>query len=123
MTLIEANEIFKVWKEWYWPCHFLLHSALGPTIPESFLPYPKDVLEEALNIVAKHYYDSGNIQISKTIQETMACILWYEENEKAWEQAAKMFSNPEMMRVMLGFVENFKKDYISWLKKQEKAEA
>ena len=123
MMLIEAKEIYKVWKEWFWPCHFLLDSVFGPTIPESFLPYPKDVLEEALNIVAKHYYDSGNIQISKAIQETMPCILCYEENEKAWEEASKMFSNPKMMRAMLGFVENFKKDYISWLKKQEKAEA
>jgi hypothetical protein len=56
MTPIEAEEIFKVWKEWYWPCHFLLDSVFGPGIPESFLPYPKDVLEEALNIIAKRYY-------------------------------------------------------------------
>lgn len=120
MTLIEAEEIFKVWKEWYWPCHFLLNSVFGPGIPESFLPYPKDVLEEALNIIAKRYYDRGDFQISNKIQETMICIPFYKENEKAWEEAAKLFSNPEMMRAMLGFVENFKKDYISWLKKQEK---
>jgi len=120
MTLIEAEEIFTVWKEWYWPCHFLLDSVFGPGIPESFLPYPKDVLEEALNIMAKRYYDRGDFQISNKIQETMICIPFYKENETAWEEAAKLFSNPEMMRAMLGFVENFKKDYISWLKKQEK---
>ena len=115
MTPIEVNEIFKVWKEWYWPCHFLLDSVFGPTIPESFLPYPKDVLEEALNIVAKHYYESGNIETSKDIQKTMTCLYYYAKNEEAWEKAAKLFSNPEMMKAMLGFVENFKKDYISWL--------
>ena len=120
MTLIEANEIFKVWKEWYYPCHFLLDSVFGPEIPESFLPYPKDVLEEALNIVAKDFFDRGDIKTSKDIQKTMISIYHYLENEKAWEKAAKLFSNPEMMRAMLGFVENFKKDYISWLKNNKK---
>jgi hypothetical protein len=123
MTIIEAREIFRVWKEWYWPCHFLLDSVFGPTIPESFLPYPKDVLEEALNIVAKHYHESGNIRLSKGIQDAMMSVHYYAKDEEAWDQAARMFSNPEMMRAMLGFVEKFKKDYITWLKKQEKPEA
>ena len=118
MTLIEANKVFEVWKEWYWPCHFLLRSVFCTSIPESFLPYPQDVLQEALNTVAKHYYDSGNIEASKDIQGTIAGLCWYAKNEEAWEKAAKLFSNPEMMRAILGGVERFKKDYISWLKEK-----
>lgn len=116
MTINEAREIFNVWKNWYWPCHFLLDSVFGPTIPKSFLPYPKDILEEALNIVAKNFYDSGNIRASMDIQKTMQCIYYYAENEEAWDKASKLFSNPEMMRAMLGFIEKFKNDYISWIK-------
>ena len=119
MTFIEACEIFDVWKNWYWPCHFLLDSVFGPIIPESFLPYPKNVLEEALNIVAKDFFDKGNIQASKDIQRAMFFINCYEENEKAWEQAAKSFSNPEMMKVMLIGAENFKEDYINWIKQNK----
>jgi hypothetical protein len=120
VTLNEAYGIFSVWKNWHWPCHFLLNSVFCATIPESFLPYPPDVLEEALNIVAKDFFDRGDIQTSKKIQEAMCSLLCYKKNEEAWEAAAKFFSNPEMMKACLGFVENFKRDYISWSKKQEK---
>ncbi len=122
MTHYEAYEIFIIWKNWYWPCHFLLHSVFGPEIPESFLPYPKHVLEEALNIVAKDIHDKGNIQASQDIQKTMIDIYFYAKNEDAWGKAAKLFSNQEMMRAMLGFVENFKRDYISWVNEQEENE-
>lgn len=44
-------------------------------VPESFLPYPSDVLEEALNIIAKYYFDSGNQKMSENIKETMAFYL------------------------------------------------
>ena len=54
MTFSEANEIFKIWNQWYWPCHFILESIFIGKIPESFLPYQPFILEEALNIVAKH---------------------------------------------------------------------
>lgn len=46
-------------------------------IPESFLPYPADVLEEALNIVAEHYFDSGNKRMSENIKESMAAYLTF----------------------------------------------
>lgn len=120
MTLAEANKIFKNWGQWYWPCHFILHSIFLSKIPESFLPYPQNVLEEALNIVAKHYRDNGDLQASGNIQESIASLGAYTKDEEALQQASGSFSNPKMRAVMLTYIVNYKKDWISWLDKQEK---
>ena len=50
-------------------------SKLMLTPPESFLPYPVKTLEEALNIVAKDYFDAGDKKMAETIQTTMASYL------------------------------------------------
>ena len=120
MTFTEANKIFKNWGKWYWPCHFILHSIFLNKIPESFLPYPQDVLEEALNIVAKHYHDVGDIKASKNIQESIVSIWTYTKDEEALQQASEVLSNPKMRKVMLTYITNYKNDWTDWLGKQEK---
>jgi hypothetical protein len=120
MTIIEADKIFRNWSKWYWPCHFILHSIFLSKIPESFLPYPQDVLEKALNIIAKHYYDNGDLQTSRNIQESIAFLLSYTKDEDALQQASESFSNPKMREAMLTYIANYKKDWASWLEKQEK---
>ncbi len=81
MTRDEALVVFKSWQD-----HMEIFSkfvSLMLPIPESFLPYPADILEEALNIVAKNCFDSGNKTMSKTIQETMAFYLPMQTDEEA----------------------------------------
>lgn len=75
MTIIEAHVIFKSWQDYMEIAEKLNHLMLP--IPESFLPYPADVLEEALNIVAEHYFDSGNKRMSENIKESMAAYLTF----------------------------------------------
>ena len=53
MTLNEALIIYKSWQD-YMEIGDKFFRLMLP-IPESFLPYPADILEEALNIVAEHY--------------------------------------------------------------------
>ena len=120
MNIIEADKIFKNWSKWFWPCHFILHSIFLSKIPESFLPYPKDVLEEALNITAKLYYDAGDFQASKDIQSSIAYLYRYTKDEEALQQASKSFSNPKMRETILLYIARYKKDWTSWLGKQEK---
>jgi hypothetical protein len=64
MTISEANDIFKIWKLWYWPCHFILESIFIGKIPESFLPFTPVILEKSLNIVAEHYLNNGDHKMS-----------------------------------------------------------
>ena len=73
MTFEEANKIFKDWKEYMEIADKL--SRLFIVVPESFLPYPVETLEEALNIIAKYYFDTGDKKASNNIQETMGAYL------------------------------------------------
>lgn len=50
-------------------------SKLMLTPPESFLPYPVAAIEEALNMIAKDYFDAGDKKMAETIQTTMASYL------------------------------------------------
>lgn len=73
MTKNEALVIFKCWQD-YMEIAEKFHRLMLP-VPESFLPYPADVLEEALNIIAKSYFDSGNQKMSEDIKKTMSLYL------------------------------------------------
>lgn len=115
MTLDEAEKIFSVWSKWYWPCHFILRTVFMGTIPESYLPYPQHVLEEALQIVAKRYYDSGDIETAEIINHSMCFCLPYAKDKEAYEQATKNFSNPEIIEVLKYSIDSFKKDYEKYL--------
>lgn len=73
MTLNQALVIFESWQD-YMEITDKFFRLMLP-VPESFLPYPADILEEALNIVAKHYFDSGNKRMSENIKGTMSYLL------------------------------------------------
>ena len=62
MTKEEARIIFKSWQDYQEIGDRFLSFMLR--VPESFLPYPADTLEEALNIIAKDYFDSGDKETS-----------------------------------------------------------
>ena len=73
MTLNEAQVIFKCWQD-FMEIAEKLHRLMLP-VPESFLPYPADVLEKALNIVAEYYFNAGNKKMSENIQNSMSVYL------------------------------------------------
>lgn len=70
MTFEEARKIYNNWQKYIEIGDKL--SKIFTTVPESFLPYSADTLEEALNIVAKYYFESGNKRMANNIQETLA---------------------------------------------------
>lgn len=75
MTKEEAEIIFKSWRE-YQEINEKFNSLML-TPPESFLPYPVTVLEEALNIVAKKYFDTGDQKMFEAINTTMGQLSSY----------------------------------------------
>jgi hypothetical protein len=118
MTFIEADKIFQTWSRWYWPSHFMLHAIFISKIPESFLPYPLAILEEALNIIVEHYQKSGDLQMSQNIQETMIGLSYYVEDKEALQQATELFSKPEMLEGIQAYISQYKVMWQSWLDKQ-----
>lgn len=91
MTNEEAGKIYKAWQE-YIEINDKM-SKIFYRIPESFLPYPTSILEQALNIIAKQYFDIGNIKMMKNIQETMATLIIYTNDEDAIENLIPDFYN------------------------------
>jgi hypothetical protein len=95
------------------------------TPPASFLPYPVDILEDALNIVAKERYDAGDREIAETIQGHMALhlvayflpnskkIMTDEEAlEKMRDTLDLILNNPPLKEVVL---ENLRNSQRSWM--------
>ena len=114
MTKEEVNRIFKGWQEYVEIADKL--SKIFTLIPESFLPYPKTQLEEALIIIAKNYTDSGDEKKSDAIKDTMAFWLsQYGNDGDAIESMTKklnlMSKHPELK---MDLIENLKKVRDSW---------
>lgn len=61
-------------------------------IPESLLPYPPPVIEDAINIVAKYYHDYGNNKKAEALHECHACLRFFKDDEKSILEAVK-YSN------------------------------
>lgn len=81
MNIDRAIKIFDVWREWFYPCHLMLHTIFMGGIPESFLPYSVDDLNEALTMVANsHVYDR---KITDAIIGTRNFLSLYLNDEEA----------------------------------------
>lgn len=81
MKFSEVNKIYTAWQD-YQEIHWKLVS-LSAFLPESFLPYPKNVLEDVLNIVAKKYFEDGNHRLYKAVLKTKESLLYYREDAEA----------------------------------------
>jgi len=119
MNQSEATTIFNVWSKWAYPYHQLLFSIFQEQIPESFLPYPKQLLEEALNAVSKAYFDSGDYEYSKAIQNTIPFLMFYSKDEDALKNSATCFSIPGMANILTDSITRFKNEWVEWIKNKE----
>jgi hypothetical protein len=111
MTFDKANKIVQIWGRYLEYCS-KLNLIFGSYIPESFLPFPKDILEEALNIVAEHYHNLGNINHVKLLQGSIATLAGYKDDEEALLMSAKLFNNPKWREAMLPVFKKFQNDWI-----------
>jgi hypothetical protein len=114
MTAQEAEKIFKEWQGYVEIADKL--SKIFTVVPESFLPYPLETMEEALNITAKKCFDSGNREMAKSIQETMALWLNCKKDEEALILMKKeldlVLSNQDLKEA---YLQNLKTSKDSWL--------
>lgn len=116
MEVERAQRVVDIWGKHLEHCYGKLNMIFMAKIPESFLPFPKDVIEEATNIVAKHWFDVGNKEASTKIQSTISFLGFYEEDEKALLNAAKNFNDKKFRDAILPA---FKKLQSEWLYSQK----
>lgn len=115
MTIQEANKIFKDWQEYQEINDKLMKFFMFSGIPESFLPYPVEVLEEALNMVAKSYFDAGDHKTSKAVQETISFLLCYKEDEEALDAISNSTIRKDP-RIKESLLSNLRESRDSWRK-------
>ena len=113
MTFEEADKIYKRWIEFV-----EINDKLGRvfhSIPKSLLPYPLEVLEEALNIIAENFWKDGEKRTSKNIQETIGTIIRYKYDEEALNNIPRWVTfslkDPELKKIYLA---NLKKIQEFW---------
>jgi hypothetical protein len=115
MTFDEAEKVFNSWRSYVEISDKL--SKIFSKLPESFLPYPKDISEEALNIMAERYWNNGDKETSKAIQTIQATLCEYVKDEEALEQMARALDltvkHPDLKQTILEVLKECKD---SWLK-------
>ena len=115
MTLEEANKIVNIWGKYLECISGKLAFVFGSGIPESFLPFPKDTLLEASNIMAEYHHNNGDKEKVDLLQGAAAEILAYKDDEEAIIQAAKFFNDPNFRKIMLSGLKEFQN---TWIKMQ-----
>jgi hypothetical protein len=126
MTKEEAGIIYKSWQNYMEIADKF--SRLMLPVPESFLPYPADTLEEALKITAKDLFDSGDKGASETIQGSMGYLAPFFnkkgviKDEEAITNMKKMLDlieqSPELKKALLL---KLKESQDSWIKSRNKS--
>jgi len=82
MTREEAAIVFRDWQA-YAEIHDKLLQLFGRSIPQSFLPYPPEVLKKAMDIVASVYSNVGDDTTYSMIQDATSTLLCYKDDEEA----------------------------------------
>ena len=70
-------------------------------IPESLLPYPKKTIEEALNIIARHFHNKGDSKAVQSIQTTIPFLMSYVPDKEAIENAKSNFGNKKYLNAII----------------------
>jgi hypothetical protein len=115
MDLEKAKRVFKDWQKFV-----EINDKLGlifSSIPKSFLPYPPDILEGAMNAVAEDYFNAGDHKTAEDIQNSIVTLIRYEDDSKALESMLKKLKiiseHPDLRDTYLN---NLKRTRDSWAK-------
>ncbi|MFA6463647.1 MAG: hypothetical protein WCV55_01420 [Candidatus Paceibacterota bacterium] len=115
MTNEEARIITKNWQAFIEVVDKL--SKICAILPKSLLPYPIEDIEEALNIVAKEYFDAGDKKTSEVFKDSVGFLCGFKDDEEALESIHSiigfMLENNDLKKIK---IENLKKARDFWLK-------
>lgn len=113
MTLEDAEKIYEVWKV-YLEFHDKLFRIFIGKIPESFLPFPKDILVEALGIIGNTYFQIALAKDKENFKEIYLSLgALYVDDEEAIEALMYKLSIPKVRKSLL---EHLKEAHMEWFK-------
>jgi len=82
-------------------------------IPQSLLPYPKEKIIEALDVITQHFAAIGNSEAVKTIESTKPLLEFYVDDQEAIQAAIKNFSNENYLKAILPKLPERQKDLLA----------
>lgn len=101
MNLKTADVIRMDWGKFLEITHGNLMMVFFTKIPQGFLPYPKQRIKEALDVVSAHFSSIGNQEAVATIESTLPILDVYVDDGEAIKSAAKNFSNEKYLKTVL----------------------
>ena len=106
LTLEEAKNIVHIWGI------YLEHSGtirylFGVNMPESFLPYPVDILQGAINRMEAYYHSLGEYDRVKLLEETEMLLVQYVEDNEAIKESIKTFSKKNWQEIFIDSLKNY----------------
>lgn len=113
MTFEDADKIVDIWIIYIEHMSEKITLIFSPNIPESFLPFPKEILEEAINI----HFDLGNHKLVRMLQDTIGALIEYKDDKDSLLKAAKSWNNENWSKAMLPI---FKEAQNEWMKRHQK---
>ena len=117
MTLDEAFRIIRILGRYIEYCQDRLQALFLISIPESSLPYRKEILKDAINIVAKYYYDIGDFEKCEYLQKKVfGRLCLYDKDEEVLKRAALKYNDPKLREVIISKMQIVQKN---WIKTQE----
>lgn len=112
MTIREAGKIVEIWGRYLEFCSKLI-VVFGHKIPDSFLPFPKDILDEAIDIIIDQYHKEGNKHMINVLEESRYDLyIRYVNDEEALINAAEMFSNSELRQALATSLKELQQEWI-----------
>jgi len=82
-------------------------------IPESLLPFPKDIIEQASNMVAEFHHENGNKEAVNAIQACSVSLWTYSNDEESLLEAVKIWNNPEARKTLLPSLKKMQETWIA----------
>jgi len=123
VTVLEAQEIFESWQE-YVEFADKLHCIFLGGVPQSFQPYPTEVLEEALLMIANDCLYSGNKKMSEDIKHTMCLWCSTKSDEEVLSSMKRSLdlieSHPDFKKAVLEKLKNAQNNWIEVRKERNR---
>lgn len=112
MNTQEAQIIFSNFLKIHWPWnHFALRSIFFSKIPESFLPYPKQVIADAIRVLMESdyidYKEYSKEYINNILKKVHIALDLYVSDDVAVKQLVTISSNDNMLDILKNNIKEY----------------
>lgn len=111
MTLKQADHIRQDWGKFLEITNGHLIGLFLTNIPERLLPYKKEVILEALNMLIEYCKSNGDTESINLIKNTIPSLDWYVNDSEALATAAKNFNDKVYLDLFKKTDESQQKQY------------